>query len=471
MYLRRFYDEALAHASYLVGCQETGEACVIDPARDVEPYLHTAKREGLRIVAALETHIHADFVSGARELAGGAGAAICVSDEGPPEWKSAYVQAYPHRLLRDGDELRFGHVRLVVMHTPGHTPEHVSYLLYDGKTSPDVPMALFSGDFVFVGDVGRPDLLERVAGESGSSEALARQMFRSLRKFEALPDHVQVLPAHGAGSACGKALGAVPSSTVGYEKLVNWALQHQDEDAFVQALLAGQPEAPVYFARMKQVNKNGPRLLKELSAPARAALSPEALRAWRASGIVLDVRPADAFAKRHLAGSLNIPWNKSFVTWAGWLLPADRHIHLLAADGIAPDVIRALRSIGIDDVADWADPAEVEGAAADDVASYVNVTPDDVRGALAQQDIWLLDVRNADEWAGGHLPQAHHIPLSKLAVHIQEVPREASVYVYCRTGGRSAIAASLLRAHGVEDVRNMLGGYEAWRGKGFPVEA
>ncbi|WP_367306523.1 MBL fold metallo-hydrolase [Alicyclobacillus acidocaldarius] len=428
MYLRRFYDEGLAHASYLVGCQETGEACVIDPARDVEPYLLTAKREGLRIVAALETHIHADFVSGARELADRAGAAICVSDEGPPEWKSEYVHAYPHRLLKDGDELHFGNVRLVVMHTPGHTPEHVSYLLYDGKTSPDVPMALFSGDFVFVGDVGRPDLLERVAGERGSSEALARQMFRSLRKFEALPDHVQVL-------------------------------------------LAGQPEAPVYFARMKQVNKNGPRLLAELGAPERAKLSPERLRAWRESGVVLDVRPADAFAKRHLAGSLNIPWNKSFVTWAGWLLPAERPIHLLAADAIAPDVIRALRSIGIDDVVDWAHPAAVERAAPDDVASYANVSPDEVRGALAQQDLWLLDVRNVDEWAGGHLPQAHHIPLSKLAAHIHDVPRDGSVYVYCRTGGRTAIAASLLRAHGVGDVRNMVGGYEAWRGKGFPIEA
>ncbi|WP_304459863.1 MBL fold metallo-hydrolase, partial [Alicyclobacillus sendaiensis] len=231
MYLRRFYDEGLAHASYLVGCQETGEACVIDPGRDIEPYLWQAKREGLRIVAALETHIHADFVSGAREMAARVGATLCVSDEGPPEWKSDYVKDYPHQRLKDGDELRFGHVRMVVLHTPGHTPEHVSYLLYDGKASPHVPMALFSGDFVFVGDVGRPDLLERVAGARGSSEALARQMFHSLRRFAALPDHVQVLPAHGAGSACGKALGAVPSSTVGYEKLVNWALQHHDEDA------------------------------------------------------------------------------------------------------------------------------------------------------------------------------------------------------------------------------------------------
>ncbi|WP_206831770.1 MBL fold metallo-hydrolase [Alicyclobacillus fructus] len=471
MYLRRFYDEGLAHASYLVGCQETGEACVIDPARDIEPYLATAKREGLRIVAALETHIHADFVSGARELADRVGAAICVSDEGPPEWKSGYVKAYPHRLLKDGDELRFGAVRLVVIHTPGHTPEHVSYLLYDGKASPDVPMALFSGDFVFVGDVGRPDLLERVAGESGSSEALARQMFRSLRKFEALPDHVQVLPAHGAGSACGKALGAVPSSTVGYEKLVSWALQHKDEDSFVQALLAGQPEAPVYFARMKQVNKNGPRLLAELGTPERAELSPERLRAWRESGIVLDVRPADAFAKRHLAGSLNIPWNKSFVTWAGWLLPADSPIHLLAADSVLTDVMRALRSIGIDGVEDVAHPAELDHLSLEEASAYLNVAPDEVRHALANEELWLLDVRNPDEWEGGHLPKAHHIPLPKLTAHLHDVPRHQPVYVYCRTGGRSAIAASVLRAHGIGDVRNMVGGYEAWRSKGFPIES
>jgi len=237
--LRYFYDEKLAHASYLAGCQETGEAIVIDPGRDLEPYFQAAKAEGVRIVAATETHIHADFVSGLRELGEAHQVKLYLSDEGDEDWKYQYADGLNHQLVKDKDRFAVGSLVFEVMHTPGHTPESISFLLTDRGGNADRPMGIFTGDFVFVGDVGRPDLLEKAAGYQGAAEAGARAMFRSLQKFKQLPDYLQVWPAHGAGSACGKALGAVPSSTVGYEKLFNWALAHANEEEFVRALLDG----------------------------------------------------------------------------------------------------------------------------------------------------------------------------------------------------------------------------------------
>jgi hydroxyacylglutathione hydrolase len=223
MLLRYFYDQKLAQASYFVGCQATGEALVIDPARHVEPYLATAEAEGMRLVAAAETHIHADFVSGARELAERTGATLYLSDAGDQDWKYLYADQYRHVPLRDGDTFCVGNIHFEVWHTPGHTPEHISFLMTD-TAGANRPMGLFSGDFVFAGDVGRPDLLEKAAGIANTAETGARQMFHSLQRFKGLPDYLQLWPGHGAGSACGKALGAIPSSTIGYEKLFNWAL-------------------------------------------------------------------------------------------------------------------------------------------------------------------------------------------------------------------------------------------------------
>jgi hydroxyacylglutathione hydrolase len=227
MLLRYFFYDKLAHASYLVGCQATGEAIVVDPGREVEPYLAAAEDEDLRIVGVTETHIHADFVSGARELAERTGARLYLSAEGGREWQYQYQDEYDHQLVRDGDSFYVGNLRFAVMHTPGHTPEHIALLVTDTKGA-DRPMGLFSGDFVLVGDVGRPDLLEKAARVANTAEVGARQMFGSLQRFRQLPDYIQVWPGHGAGSACGKALGAVPSSTVGYEKLFSWAFQEED---------------------------------------------------------------------------------------------------------------------------------------------------------------------------------------------------------------------------------------------------
>src|SRR5688572_13755898 len=256
MFLQRFYDDQLAQASYLVGCSATGESLVVDPSRDVAQYIDAAAREGLRVTHVTETHIHADFVSGARELASRTGAQLLLSDEGDAEWKYRYAEDSRARLLYDGDSFHVGNIELEAMHTPGHTPEHLSFLVTDHPAGAG-PWGILTGDFVFVGDVGRPDLLERAAGYAGTMEAGARELQRSLERFRTLPDHLQVWPGHGAGSACGKSLGALASSTVGYERLANWGLAITNEEEFVRMVLAGQPEPPRYFAEMKRINKEG----------------------------------------------------------------------------------------------------------------------------------------------------------------------------------------------------------------------
>ncbi len=296
MLLKYFYDDALAHASYMVGCQRTGEALIVDPGRDIERYLETAKREGMKIVAVAETHIHADYVSGARELAERVGAKLHVSDEGPPEWKYKYAKDYDAQLLKDGDAFRIGNVKFDVMHTPGHTPESISFMLTDEGGGASQPMGIFTGDFVFVGSIGRPDLLEEAAGLVGTAEIGARQLFHSVERFRALPDYLQIWPAHGAGSACGKGLGAVPSSTVGYEKLFNPALQFHDEQTFVDYILTDQPEAPKYFALMKKVNKLGPTVLGANSQLTR--LEPRQLATVMEQAQVVDLAPSSIFAAR-----------------------------------------------------------------------------------------------------------------------------------------------------------------------------
>ena len=269
MLLKYFYDPTLAHASYLIGCQRTGEAIVIDPGRDTRQYIEAAAREGMRIVGAADTHIHADYVSGARQLAEECDARLYVSDEGPAEWKYEFASQYDHQLLKDGDTFFAGKVEFRVLHTPGHTPESISFVLTDRGGGADAPMGIFTGDFVFVGSIGRPDLLEEAAGISGTAEPGARDLYRSMAKFRELPDFLQVWPAHGAGSACGKGLGAIPSSTVGYERRFNPAFQFDSEDAFVDYILSEQPEAPKYFAIMKRVNKLGPAILPQNILPAQ----------------------------------------------------------------------------------------------------------------------------------------------------------------------------------------------------------
>ena len=265
MYLKRFYDENLAQASYLVGCQATGEAIVIDPSREVTPFLEEAASQGLKITAVAETHIHADFLSGSRQLAHQTGAAMYLSKEGGPDWQYQFASENDV-MVGDGDVIQIGNLTLKVLHTPGHTPEHISFLLTDHPASEE-PIGAFTGDFIFVGDVGRPDLLEKAAGLKDTMKKGAVDLYKSIQRFKELPDHIQIWPAHGAGSACGKALGAIPSSVLGYEKITNWALKCATEDEFVEMILDGQPEPPKYFAQMKKLNKVGPAILEESTPP------------------------------------------------------------------------------------------------------------------------------------------------------------------------------------------------------------
>ncbi|CAM3245895.1 MBL fold metallo-hydrolase [Brevibacillus invocatus] len=466
MLLRYFYDEKLAHASYLVGCQRTGEAIVIDPSRNLEPYFQVAKAEGVKIVAATETHIHADFVSGARELGATHQAKLYLSDEGGDDWRYQYVEGLSHQLLHDGDTFTIGNLVFEVMHTPGHTPESISFLLTDRGGSADRPMGIFTGDFVFVGDVGRPDLLEKAAGIKGTSETGARDMFQSLMKFKQLPDYLQVWPAHGAGSACGKALGAVPSSTVGYEKLFNWALQHTNEDEFVQALLDGQPEPPKYFAVMKHVNKVGPELIGNLPVPKEVSAT-EDVKAVFSNEQILDLRPAQDFAKGHIEGTLNIPYNKAFTNWAGWIVDYSRPLYLLTNPENLEDNLKTLRSVGIDHVVGLIDCAKIFASDAFALESYDEVTPAEIAKKVESGEVHILDVRNQAEWNEGHIPNAQHIMLGTLPGRMSEISQDKPIVVQCRSGARSAIAASILQANGFKEVINLSGGIDKWKRDGL----
>jgi hydroxyacylglutathione hydrolase len=470
MILKRFYDEKLAQASYLVGCGATGEALVIDPNRDADAYLDEAARAGLRVTHITETHIHADFVSGARELAARSGGRLHLSDEGDASWKYAYAADDGAVLLHDGDTFRVGELRVEVMHTPGHTPEHLSFVVTDTPAATQ-PVGVFTGDFVFVGDVGRPDLLERAASMAGTMEAGARTLFHSLGRFRgALPDFAQLWPGHGAGSACGKALGAMPQSTVGYEKLFNAGLAETDEARFVETVLAGQPEPPTYFARMKRINRDGPPVLGGFAPVPR--LPGERLAEVMDSGAtVVDTRPAAEYAAEHVPGTLNIPLNRAFSGWAGWLLPADRDIHLIAAAGdAAAEAARDLAMIGFDRVAGYfTEAAEAWKAAGRAPGTTEQVTLDDLESRLASGAVRVLDVRGAAEWEAGHIPGAIHIPVGYLPGRIAEIPRDLPLVVQCQGGARSAIAASVLQARGVDGVLNYGGGFAEWSGAGKPV--
>ncbi|WP_078411184.1 MBL fold metallo-hydrolase [Priestia abyssalis] len=462
MLIKYFYDDKLAHASYLVGCQATGEAIVIDPSRNINSYLKVARAQGVRIIGVAETHIHADYVSGSRELASKEGAKLYLSDEGGDEWTYQFVNEFDHQLLKDGDVFFIGNLTFKVIHTPGHTPEHISFLLTDGGSASQAPVGIFTGDFVFVGDVGRPDLLEKAAGVNGSAYLMAKNMFQSLQKFSELPDFLQVWPAHGAGSACGKSLGSVPSTTVGYEKLANWALQYDEENLFIEALLAGQPEPPKYFGMIKKVNKQGAELLEKIEPATYRKPSLTLVREWTKKGIVVDTRPAKIFAKKHIAGTINIPYNKSFVTWVGWLLDYNRPIYLLASEEQESEILKAFQSIGLDQVSStmndsFIDQLEVNAV---DVVNYESAEPREIIDNI--DDFHIVDVRNSSEWKEGHIPKANHIMLGLLEDRMKEIPNDKPILVYCKSGARSAIAASMLQANGFEQVVNLTGGFDKW---------
>ncbi len=464
MLFKLLYDTKLAQASYLVGCQATGTAIVIDPNRDVQAYVRAAEAEDLAIRHVTETHIHADFASGSRELAAVTGATLHLSAEGGPEWQYAFAAESRAHLVRDGDVIAFGNIRLQVLHTPGHTPEHISLLLTDGAAT-DRPMGVFTGDFIFVGDVGRPDLLERAAGMAGTMEAGARQLWASLQRFKAFPDWLQLWPGHGAGSACGKALGAVPSSTLGYERFANWGLATEREADFVRLVLEGQPDPPAYFARMKRINREGPAFLGTPGPPPRldaTALAP----ALRSGAQVVDLRSTRDFGAAHVPGTLNLPNGRAFLTYAGTVLDEGRPLHLIAADAaVAAQVRQGLTLIGFDAVAGWFGPEVLARA----TGRTERLTPQDVAGKVMAGAVTLLDVRGHAEWDELRVAGSLHIPMSEVPRRMGEIPDGRPVVCQCETGSRSAIIASLLAARGRTDVANLAGGIAAWERAGLPV--
>ncbi len=471
MLLRRIYDPKLAQASYIVGCSETKEALVVDPNRDVRQYIEAARAEGLRVTHVTETHIHADFASGSRELAAAAGARLYLSDEGDADWKYGFAAESGAALLHDGDTFGVGNVRIEAVHTPGHTPEHLTFVVTDTATA-DRPVGALTGDFIFVGDVGRPDLLERAAGVQGTMEEGARRLFRSLASFaQRFPEWLQLWPGHGAGSACGKALGQMPQTTLGYERLFNWAFGIGDEDEFVRAVLAGQPDPPRYFARMKRINRDGVPPAGEQRRPPRVTL--DDLQAAVASGAqVFDTRPTAAFVRGHLPGTVHLPLNRSFTTWAGWIAAPDRPIYLVADDREAGEATRDLALIALDDVrghlpADALERYRLEGG---ELATLATMTPEELAVRVQEPGLAVVDVRNPGEYAAGHIPGVPNIPLGRLGERAGEVPRDATVVLHCQGGTRSVIAASILAAQGREGLVNLTGGFGAWAAAGQPVE-
>lgn len=469
MIVKRFYDEKLAQASYLVGCAATGEAVVVDANRDVGQYVDAAAAEELRITAVTETHIHADFVSGSRELADRTGATLYLSDEGGPGWRYGFAEEADAVLLEDGDEIAVGNVRIQAVHTPGHTPEHLTFLVTDTAAA-DRPIGALTGDFLFVGDVGRPDLLEKAAGVAGTMEDAARDLFRSLRRFRLEhPDWLQIWPGHGAGSACGKGIGSIPQSTLGYEALTSWAFRYDDEDAFVRAVLEGQPEPPRYFAQMKRINRDGPRILGPRGQPLRLE-SRQLDTVLETDAVVVDTRPADDFAAGHVPGTLGIPLTRAFTTWAGWLIPYDADFYLIGDGPSVREAVRDLAMIGLDRVAGVFEPAAVTGRRREALDSIARTDARRLAQRHRRHEVTILDIRGAAEWEAGHIAGALHVPLGDLPERLAEVPAERPVVVHCESGARSAIAASVLRAGGRREVVDFQGGMQAWRESGLPLQ-
>jgi hydroxyacylglutathione hydrolase len=454
---QRLFDEGLAQASYLIACERTREAAVVDPRRDIDVYVAAATQHRLTIVYAIETHVHADFVSGARELAA-IGARVVT---GP-----GANLAYPHHEARHGERIGVGDVSLEFLHTPGHTPEHACVLVRE----PDRPVRLLSGDTLFVGGVGRPDLLGH-----DHSRQLADQLYDSLFDIIlALDDSIEVHPGHGAGSLCGAGIGKDPYSTIGQERRVNPMLQHTSKDAFVAAVLADLPETPSYFARMKRVNQRGPAaqgLAKPVAPP--PLVSPlEAFATTKNGGIILDLRSSASFGDGHPAGAVHMMFGTKVGYWAGWIIAPDVAVILLAdwtANGSyhqqASEIRRQLLRVGLDSVAGLIEGGfEAWQSLGLPVARIEQISAAELHERLeGPERLKVVDVRTAREWSGGHIEGAMHVPLGELTARAGELPRNGPVAAICEGGFRSSLATSLMERAGVERIVNVAGGMAAYR--------
>lgn len=449
--LHRYFDHGLAQASFVLACDRTREAVVIDPRRDIDVYVAAARQHGLTLRYAIETHVHADFVSGSRELAelgvriiGGPGSAL----------------RFDHHEAAEGEGIQLGDLSLLFLHTPGHTPEHLSIV----ARQPGEPDRVFTGDTLFVGAVGRPDLL-------GAEQArqLASQLYDSLfDKLLGLDDAMEVHPGHGAGSLCGAGIGNEPHSTIGQERRFNPMLQHRSRDTFVAAVLADLPETPPYFARMKLVNQEGPAVVGLAEGLAGLpAFSPAATAtAMNGGALLVDVRGADAFCAAHPGGAINIGYGTKVGYWAGWVLPADARIFVVAPGAReADDTARQLLRVGLDQVVGSVDGGfEAWRAAGLPVSHIAQMSAADLRARRAARDpITVLDVRTPHEWRTHHLDGAMHLPLGDVPSRLGSVPTNVPVAAICEGGFRSSLAASLLSRAGLLHVVNVTGGMAAYR--------
>jgi hydroxyacylglutathione hydrolase len=460
MLIRQIFDPKLAQYAYLVGCQQTKEALIIDPERDVDQYVSLAASEGLTIVAVAETHIHADFLSGARELADRHGARLYLSDEGAADgWASNWAKesAYDVTFLKDGDNFHIGNIEIQAIHTPGHTPEHLSYRILDHGGGANEAMGLVTGDFVFVGDLGRPDLLESAAKVENIMRPSAQKLYASASRFLDYDDYLQVWPGHGAGSACGKALGAVPQTTVGYEKRFNSMLDaaRRGEDAFVDAILDGQPEPPLYFARMKALNRDGVPLLKGLPMPTALGID-ELKRGLPNDVVIVDARlDRMAFMLHHLPGSLYSPFDKQFNTTVGSLVTdPEAPLALVIPKGDAEEAVRDLVRIGFDNIRYYITP--------DVLAEYFNsggesnsieeIDFEKMVKRMQDPEAVVVDVRRLAEFEAGHAPDAINAAHTRLPELLDRIPRDRTLLVHCQGGARSALAAAYLAREGYDTV-------------------
>jgi glyoxylase-like metal-dependent hydrolase (beta-lactamase superfamily II)/rhodanese-related sulfurtransferase len=453
VYFQQFYLGCLSHASYLIGSE--GVAAVIDPQRDAGIYIEDAMRQGLEIKHVIETHLHADFISGHQEIAAITGAKIYLGAQAGAQ--------FPHEDVRDGDEIRFGRCVLRILETPGHTVESISILVTDLDRGPE-PFAVLTGDTLFIGDVGRPDL-----SPGYTPQQLAGLLYDSLHtKLLTLPDHVEVYPAHGAGSLCGKQLSAERSSTIGQQRMSNFALQAKSRDEFVHMLTSELPERPGYFAMDAEINRTGPAPLADLAVP--PALSARQVEEkLKAGALALDTRPARPFGAGHIPGAIHIALSGQYASWAGRLIGMDRDIVLIAEDRdtMLESWVRLAR-VGMERVVGYLDEEMVawsrEGLP---VAETSQVTVQDLSQELA--NVQVVDVRQPGEWEGGHISGAVLKPLSSLVGSLDGLDREKTVAVHCKSGYRSSIATSLLQREGFRDVVNVIGGFDAWRACGLPV--
>jgi len=450
MRFRQFYLGCLAHASYFIASD--GEAVVVDPQRDVQQYLDEAERQQCRIRYIIETHLHADFVSGHRELAEKTGAQIVFGVAADAE--------FPHVAVRDGDELHAGRIVLRALETPGHTPESISWLVIDTEVSTE-PQKVLTGDTLFIGDVGRPDL----AGSRGyTPEQMASMLYDSLHdKLLALDDAVEVWPAHGAGSACGKNISKDRSSTIGTQRQMNYALRPMPREAFVEMMTTDLPAAPRYFPMDAEINRRGARSLDEISAQPLTASDVQ--QRMQRGAIALDVRDAMAYGAGHLPGSLNIGLGGQYASWAGTLVTADTEL-IIVADSRkrADEAVMRLARVGLENVAGYLEGGVAAWSALD---TLEQIDINELRDRL--DELSVLDVRRRGEYAAGHVPNAVNVPLDVLAEHLEEIDHTRPVAVICASGYRSSAAASILQRHDFRALYNVIGGTSAWIAAGHPV--